>query len=120
MAIAASASGRSLPSGAGALTFECDGATDTYRISSGGAPLTESGDRAVLAEADGSASQLWRVSACEGGHAIVSASGMTLDDFSQSTSEGNRAWLYVHNGAADQAWPLADPALPAADRVETA
>lgn len=98
MAIAASASGRSLPSGAGALTFERDGATDPYRISSGGAPLTESGDRTVLAEADGSASQLWRVSACE----------------------GNRVWLYVHNGAADQAWLLADLALPAADRVETA
>ena len=47
-------------------------------------------DRAVLAEADGSASQLWRVSTCEGGHAIVPASGMTLDDFAQSTSEGNR------------------------------
>lgn len=92
MAIAVTASGRSLPSG----------------------------DRAVPAEADGSASQLWRVSACEGGYAIVSASGMTLDDFAQSTSEGNRVWLYAHNGAADQAWLLADPALPAADRVEAA
>lgn len=58
MAIAASASGRSLSSGAGALTFECDGATGLYRISSGGAPLTESGNRAVLSETDGSASQL--------------------------------------------------------------
>lgn len=120
MAIAASASGRSLSSGAGALTLECDGATGLYRISSGGAPLTESGDRAVLSETDGSASQLWRVSACEGGHAIVSASGMTLDDFAQSTSEGNRVWLYANNGAADKAWLLADPAVPAADRVETA
>lgn len=108
MAIAVTASGRSLPSGAGALTFERDGATGLYRISSGGAPLTESGDRAVLAEADGSASQLWHVSACEGGYAILSASGMTLDDFAQSTSEGNRVWLYAHNGAADQAWLLAD------------
>ena len=67
-----------------------------------------------------SASQLWRVSACEGGYAIVSASGMTLDDFAQSTSEGNRVWLYAHNGAAAQAWLLADPAVPAADRLETA
>lgn len=90
MAVAASASGCSLPSGGGALTFERDGAAGLYRISSGGVLLTESGDWAVLAEADGSASQLWRVSTCEGGHAIVSASGMTLDDFAQSTSEGNR------------------------------
>ena len=45
---------------------------------------------------------------------------MTLDDFAQSTSEGNRVWLYAHNGAADPEWLLADPALPAADRVETA
>ena len=102
MAVAASASDCSLPSGAGALTFERDCTTGLYRISSGGAPLTESGDRAVLAEADGSASQLWRVSACEGGYAIVSASGMTLDNFAQPTSEGNRVWLYAHNGAADQ------------------
>ena len=99
MAIAVSASGRSLPSGAGALTFERDGATGLYRISSDGALLTKSGDRAVLAEADGSASQPWRVSACEGGYAIVSASGMALDDFAKSTSEGNRVWPYAHNGA---------------------
>ena len=99
MAVAASASGCSLPSGEGALTFECDGAAGLYRISSGGALLTESGDRTVLAEADGSASQLWRVSACEGGYAIVSASGMALDDFAKSTSEGNRVWPYAHNGA---------------------
>ena len=103
MAVSASASGCSLSSGAGALTFERDAATGLYRISSGGALLTESGDRAVLAEADGSASQLWRVSACEGGYAIVSASGMSLDDYAQSTAEGNRVWLYSPNGTAAQA-----------------
>lgn len=108
MAVTASASGCSLSSGAGALTFERDGATGLYRISSGGALLTESGDRAVLAEADGLASQLWRVSACEGGYSIVSASGMALDDFAQSTTEGNRVWLYAPNGTAAQAWLLAD------------
>lgn len=106
MAVSASASGCSLSSGAGALTFERDAATGLYRISSGGALLTESGDRAVLAEADGSASQLWRVSACEGGYAIVSASGMSLDDYAQSTAEGNRVWLYSPNGTAAQAWLL--------------
>lgn len=91
MAVAVSASGCSRSSGAGALTFKRDGATGLYRISSsGGALLTESGDRAILTEADGSASPLWRVSACEGSCAIVSASGMTLDDFAQSTSEGNQ------------------------------
>lgn len=90
MAVSASGSGCKLSASADALTIERDGATGLYRISSGGALLTESGERAVLAEADGSASQLWRVSACEGGYAIVSASGMTLDDFAQSASEGNR------------------------------
>lgn len=106
MAVSTSASGCSLSSGAGALTFERDAATGLYRISSGGALLTESGDRAVLAEADGSASQLWRVSACEGGYAIVSASGMALDDYAQSTAEGNRVWPYSPNGTAAQAWLL--------------
>ena len=114
MAVSASASGCSLSSGAGALTFERDGATGLYRISSGGALLTESGDRAVLAGPDGSASQLWRVSACEGGYSIVSASGMALDDYAQSTAEGNRVWLYAPNGTAAQRWLLADPALPRA------
>ena len=108
MAVSASASGCSLSSGAGALTFERDGATGLYRISSGGALLTESGDRAVLAGPDGSASQLWRVSACEGGYAIVSASGMALDDYAQSTAEGNRVWLYAPNGTAAQRWLLAE------------
>ena len=114
MAVSASASGCSLSSGAGALSFERDAATGLYRISSGGALLTESGDRAVLAGPDGSASQLWRVSACEGGYAIVSSSGMALDDYAQSTAEGNRVWLYAPNGTAAQAWLLADPALPRA------
>ena len=66
MAVSASASGCSLSSDAGALHLERDGATGLYRISSGGLLLTESGNRAVLAEADGSASQLWRVSALGG------------------------------------------------------
>ena len=81
MAVSASASGCSLSSDAGALHLERDGATGLYRISSGGLLLTESGNRAVLAEADGSASQLWRVSALGGGrHSFTSASGLALDD----------------------------------------
>ena len=114
MAVSASASGCSLSSGAGALTFGRDAATGLYRISSGGMLLTESGRSAVLAGADGSASQLWRVSACEGGYAIVSASGMALDDYAQSTDKGNRVWLHAPNGTAAQAWLLADPAVPRA------
>ena len=81
MAVSASASGCSLSSGAGALSLERDGATGLYRVSSGGLMLTESGNRAVLAEADGSASQLWRVSALGGGrYSLTSASGLALDD----------------------------------------
>lgn len=99
MAVSASASGRSLSSGAGALSLERDGATGLYRVSSGGLMLTESGNRAVLAEADGSASQLWRVSALGGGrYSFTSASGLALDDRGQRTSEGNTVWLYEPNG----------------------
>lgn len=107
MAVSASASGCSLSSGAGALSLERDGATGLYRVSSGGLMLTESGNRAVLAEADGSASQLWRVSALGGGrYSFTSASGLALDDRGQRTSEGNTVWLYEPNGGAAQAWVL--------------
>lgn len=61
MAESASASGCSLSRGAAALAFERDPATGLYRISSGGRLLTESGSAAVLADPDGSDSQLWRV-----------------------------------------------------------
>ena len=107
MAVSASASGCSLSSGAGALSLERDGATGLYRVSSGGLMLTESGNRAVLAEADGSASQLWRVSALGGGrYSFTSASGLALDDRGQRTSEGNTVWLYEPNGGPAQAWTL--------------
>ena len=107
MAVSASASGFSLSSGAGALSLERDGATGLYRVSSGGLMLTESGNRAVLAEADGSASQLWRVSALGGGrYSFTSASGLALDDRGQRTSEGNTVWLYEPNGGPAQAWVL--------------
>ena len=113
MAVSASASGCSLSSGAGALSLERDGATGLYRVSSGGLMLTESGNRAVLAEADGSASQLWRVSALSGGrYSFTSASGLALDDRGQRTSEGNTVWLYEPNGGPAQAWLLAGPAIP--------
>ena len=106
MAVSASASGCSLSSGAGALSLERDGATGLYRVSSGGLMLTESGNRAVLAE-DGSASQLWRVSALGGGrYSFTSASGLALDDRGQRTSEGNTVWLYEPNGGPAQAWVL--------------
>lgn len=49
MAVAASASGCSITSGPASLSFERDAATGLYRISSGGALLTESGSAAVLA-----------------------------------------------------------------------
>lgn len=107
MAVSASASGCSLSSDAGALSLERDGATGLYRVSSGGLMLTESGNRAVLAEADGSASQLWRVSALGGGrYSFTSASGLALDDRGQRTSEGNTVWLYEPNGGPAQAWVL--------------
>ena len=114
MGVSASASGCSLSSGAGALAFERDGATGLYRISSGGMLLTESGRSAVLAEADGSASQLWRVSALGAGYTVTSASGLALDVSDADASEGNAVWLYEPNGTPAQKWLLADPAIPRA------
>ena len=114
MAVSASASGCSLSPGAGALAFERDAATGLYRISSGGMLLTESGRSAVLAEADGSASQLWRVSALGAGYTVTSASGLALDVSGADASEGNAVWLYEPNGTPAQKWLLADPAIPRA------
>ena len=106
MAVSASASGCSLSSRAGALTFERDGATGLYRISSGGMLLTESGDQAVLSEPDGSASQLWRVAPLGAGYSVKSASGRALDDLGRGTAEGNAVWLCDPNGTPAQEWLL--------------
>lgn len=106
MAVSASASGCSLSRGAAALAFERDPATGLYRISSGGRLLTESGSAAVLADPDGSASQLWRVSPCARGYTVTSSTGLALDDHYASKSEGNLVWLYEANGSAAQAWVL--------------
>ena len=76
--------------------------------------LTESGRSAVLAEADGSASQLWRVSALGAGYTVTSASGLALDVSGADASEGNAVWLYEPNGTPAQKWLLADPAIPRA------
>ena len=114
MAVAASASGCSLSPGAGALNLERDAATGLYRISSGGMLLTESGRSAVLAEADGSASQLWRVAPLGAGYSVTSASGLALDVSGADASEGNAVWLYEPNGTPAQKWLLADPAIPRA------
>ena len=107
MAVSASASGCGLSSGAGALNLERDAATGLYRISSGGMLLTESGRSAVLAEADGSASQLWRVSALGEGLTVTSSSGLALDVSGADASEGNAVWLYEPNGTPAQKWLLA-------------
>ena len=112
MAVSASASGCSLSRGAAALAFERDPATGLYRISSGGRLLTESGSAAVLADPDGSASQLWRVSPCARGYTVTSSTGLAIDDHYASKAEGNLVWLYEANGSAAQAWVLSDPALP--------
>ena len=112
MAVSASASGCSLSKGAAALVFERDAATGLYRIYSGGMLLTESGRSAVLAEADGSASQLWRVAPSGAGYSVTSASGLALDVSGADASEGNAVWLYEPNGTPAQKWLLADPAIP--------
>ena len=102
----ASASGCVLSHSAGALDFERDAATRLYRISAGGKLLTESASAAVLADADGSASQLWRVSPCKRGYTVTSSSNLAFDDHCASRAEGNLVWLYGPNGSAAQAWRL--------------
>ena len=74
---------------AGALAFERDAATGLYRISSGGMLLTESGRSTVLASADGSASQLWRVAPSGAGYSVASASGLAHDDGYGEACEDN-------------------------------
>lgn len=106
MAESASASGCSLSRGAAALAFERDPATGLYRISSGGRLLTESGSAAVLADPDGSDSQLWRVSPCARGYTVTSSTELALDDHYASKAEGNLLWLHEANGSAAQAWVL--------------
>ena len=106
MAESASASGCSLSRGAAALAFERDPATGLYRISSGGRLLTESGSAAVLADPDGSDSQLWRVSPCARGYTATSSTELALDDHYASKAEGNLLWLHEANGSAAQAWVL--------------
>ena len=99
MAVSASASGCSLSRGAAALAFERDPATGLYRISSGGRLLTESGSAAVLADPDGSASQLWRVSPCARGYTVTSSTGLALDDHYASKAEGVSATVKTTNFA---------------------
>ena len=110
LAVSASGSGCSLSPSASPIRFAFDGATGCYRLTSGGMALTASGSAAVLAEPDGSASQLWRVEACEGGWSVTSlASGLALDVYCRSAVEGNLVWLYEPNGTAAQAWELSAP-----------
>ena len=110
LAVSASASGCSLSPSASPIRFAFDGATGCYRLTIGGMALTASGSAAELAEPDGSASQLWRVEACEGGWSVTSrASGLALDVYCRSAVEGNLVWLYEPNGTAAQAWKLSAP-----------
>ena len=60
----------------------------------------------MLADPDGSASQLWRVSPCARGYTVTSSTGLALDDHYASKAEGNLVWLYEANGSAAQAWVL--------------
>ena len=111
MAVSAAASGCSLSASAGAIGFSYDEATGCYRLTSGGMALTATGASAALREPDGSASQLWRVEACDGGWSVTSRStGLALDVYCRSTREGGLVWLYEPNGTDAQAWALEAPA----------
>ena len=111
MAVSAAASGCSLSASAGAIGFSYDEATGCYRLTSGGMALTAAGASAALREPDGSASQLWRVEACDGGWSVTSRStGLALDVYCRSTREGGLVWLYEPNGTDAQAWALEAPA----------
>lgn len=60
----------------------------------------------MLAAADGSASQLWRVAPSGDGYSVTSASGLALDVRSAKKTEGNQVRLYQPNGTPAQRWLL--------------
>lgn len=104
-------SGCALSASAGSLALERDGATGRYRVLSGGLALAESGRSAVLAAPDGSASQLWELSADGGYYELRSASGLALDLANASAAEGNPVRLNEPNGTRAQRWALSPAPL---------
>ena len=86
--------------------FGCSNKTGFYEITADGKALTMEGAVLSLTSPDGSASQMWSVTAVEGGYAIVNAAtGNALDDRWRDTGEGALVWGYTSSlGDPAQTW----------------
>lgn len=86
--------------------FGCSNKTGFYEIRADGKALTMEGPVLSLTSPDGSAPQMWSVTAVEGGYAIVNAAtGNALDDRWRVTGEGALVWGYASSlGDPAQTW----------------
>ena len=95
-----------------ALYFKYDEGTGLYTIASGGQALEMNGAGLKLAEPDGTARQLWRVVAVDGGYALLNhGTWYAVDAKWRATHEGAEVWGFGATlGDAAQTWLLASPA----------
>ena len=95
-----------------ALHFKYDEGSGLYTISSGDQALEMDGAMLKLAEPDGTARQLWRVVAVDGGYALVNhGTRYAVDAKWRATHEGAEVWGFGATlGDAAQTWLLASPA----------
>ena len=95
-----------------ALYFKYDEGSGLYTITSGGQALEMDGAVLKLAEPDGTARQLWRVVAVDGGYALVNhGTRYAVDAKWRATHEGAEVWGYDTTlGDAAQTWLLTSPA----------
>ena len=95
-----------------ALHFKYNEGSGLYTITSGGQALEMDGAVLKLAEPDGTARQLWRVVAVDGGYALVNhGTRYAVDAKWRATHEGAEVWGFGTTlGDAAQTWLLTSPA----------
>ena len=95
-----------------ALHFKYNEGSGLYTIASGGQALEMDGAVLKLAEPDGTARQLWRVVAVDGGYALVNhGTRYAVDAKWRATHEGAEVWGFGTTlGDAVQTWLLTSPA----------
>ena len=95
-----------------ALYFKYDEGSGLYTISSGDQTFEMDGAGLKLAAPDGTARQLWRVVAVDGGYALLNhGTWYAVDAKWRATHEGAEVWGFGATlGDAAQTWLLASPA----------
>ena len=95
-----------------ALHFKYNEGSGLYTITSGSQALEMDGAVLKLAEPDGTARQLWRVVAVDGGYALVNhGTRYAVDAKWRATHEGAEVWGFGTTlGDAAQTWLLTSPA----------